>query len=428
MTENSHLGIEYFKDNQHYHKKEAERWVAELRKLGFGWLSLHQNSTIAIPEQFISLLLENDISPIIHFDLNQENIEPFREYDLLLRAYQSWGIQYISFFSSPNTHCFWKASTWSSNDVVEYFADIFISLAEIAANYGIHPILPPLVVAKEYWDTAFLRLFLESLLRRRTFWLFDRIILSAYTEIHDPSRPLDWGAGGPERWPSHKPFQQSANTQDHRGLYIFEWYNAIAQAILGKQLPIMLFEPPLSYSANIAPDALLERRLQVYRRFMSFQSKNSGKEENLSEGLSENILCFVYNKLSATSSDEKSPLDWFSADGFPAEIAEQAEEINRSFLHQIHNSTSQPIDHVLLLPMQDESALHQQLERLQPFLLQVQPLISFSIEEASQAKTVCIPEDCNSFYENEIKHLQDQGCRIQIISTSGTTFALRNLS
>ena len=64
------------------------------------------------------------------------------------------------------------------------------------------------------------------------------LALSAYAWTH--GRSLDWGAGGPERWPSARPYLTPAGSQDQRGFRIFDWYRAVTQATIGADLPMLL--------------------------------------------------------------------------------------------------------------------------------------------------------------------------------------------
>ena len=74
--------------------------------------------------------------------------------------------------------------------------------------------------------------------RRGQTHLLETLILSANAWVD--SRPLDWGAGGPERWPNARPYRTPVDHQDQRGFYIFDWYLAISQSVLGNPLPVIL--------------------------------------------------------------------------------------------------------------------------------------------------------------------------------------------
>jgi hypothetical protein len=78
------------------------------------------------------------------------------------------------------------------------------------------------------------------MLRRGSLQLLQSLALGAYAWVGE--HPLTWGAGGPERWPGTRPYITPPDQQDQRGFYIFDWYKAIAQAILGKSPDILLLK------------------------------------------------------------------------------------------------------------------------------------------------------------------------------------------
>jgi hypothetical protein len=80
---------------------------------------------------------------------------------------------------------------------------------------------------------------LVSIERRGCFAFLDHLVIGAYA--HPGDRPLDWGSGGPECWPAVKPYHTPAGSQDQRGFHIYDWYLAIARAVIGDARPLLLF-------------------------------------------------------------------------------------------------------------------------------------------------------------------------------------------
>ncbi|MGB4322568.1 MAG: hypothetical protein WBJ23_04445, partial [Anaerolineaceae bacterium] len=62
------LGFHYFQDFDHYRMSDLELWVPELASLKTSWLALKAPATVAIPEEFITRLIQAGIQPILHFD------------------------------------------------------------------------------------------------------------------------------------------------------------------------------------------------------------------------------------------------------------------------------------------------------------------------------------------------------------------------
>ncbi len=196
---NTRLGFHYFPDTSHYRENDLLAWIPELRSLGTSWLTLVSPIDRAIPELFIHGLLSAGIEPILQFPFNLSEPPYPGDISMLFEAYAKWGAHYIILFNRPNSRSAWSIANWTQEDLVERFLDRFLPLAEVAAKAGLNPVFPPLEPGGNYWDTAFLHTALQSLLRRKKHALIDHLTLSAFAWSNE--RSLNWGAGGPERWP-----------------------------------------------------------------------------------------------------------------------------------------------------------------------------------------------------------------------------------
>ncbi len=63
----SRIGFHYYPDTLHYRVGDLETWLPELQGMGAGWLTLLAPMERAIPETFISGLMNGGIQPILHF-------------------------------------------------------------------------------------------------------------------------------------------------------------------------------------------------------------------------------------------------------------------------------------------------------------------------------------------------------------------------
>jgi hypothetical protein len=232
------LGFHYFPDTYHYRQSDLTVWLPVLQALGASWLTLVAPANRAIPEFFLSGLLSNGIEPILHHHLSLDT--PPSPHDLmpLFQAYARWGVRYVALFDRPNRRAAWSQSAWAQQHLVERFLDIYLPLAETAQQAGIIPVFPPLEPGGDFWDTAFIRLAAQSLRRRKYDQLPNPWVLSCYAWASN--RPLDWGAGGPDRWPGAHPYGNPTGEQDHCAFRIYEWYLALAQAELQKPCTIIL--------------------------------------------------------------------------------------------------------------------------------------------------------------------------------------------
>lgn len=244
------IGFYYYPDCAHFRRIDLETWLPELKRMGAAWLALVAPSTRAIPEDFISGLIAGGIQPVLHFRFTCGNCgdevvdgcatppPPADTLRLLLGSYARWGVKYAVFFDRPNCRSAWPSTDWLQGDLVERFLDRFLPPAEMALEAGLTPVFPPLAPGGDYWDLSFLRSALRGLRRRGSAGLLESLVLSAEAWVGEHA--LDWGAGGPERWPGARAYYTPPGAQDAAGFRIFDWYLAAAREELGHALPVIL--------------------------------------------------------------------------------------------------------------------------------------------------------------------------------------------
>ncbi len=245
---NHRLGFHYWPDTLHYRQEDLETWLPRLTSLGAAWTTLLAPSGRAIPESFVSGLLAAGVRPVLHFaHLTPGAPPPLDDLRPLLSSYARWGVREVAFYERPNLRAAWRPGGWCASDLVERFVDGFLPLAGLAQAEGLAVVFPPLEPGGDYWDLAFLHTALQALQRRAGPALLERLALGAYALAG--GRPLNWGAGGPARWPGRRPYQaanpkpeaqEAPGEQDQRGFHIFDWYLAVAEAALGCRLPVLL--------------------------------------------------------------------------------------------------------------------------------------------------------------------------------------------
>ena len=240
MSRKKRIGFHYIPDTKHYRNNDLDHWLPKLCAMEASWLILSSPMDRAIPEDFIKRLLASQIEPVLQFSFTPSMIPELGDIKLLLEIYAKWGVSYISLFDKPNLRSFWEAANWSKGDLVERFLDIFLPLAELTLDCDLIPIFPPLEPGGDYWDTVFLKTALQGIKRRGHTKLLKNIVIGAFSRTN--GHPLNWGIGGPERWPDMVPYSSSQKTEDHRGFRIYDWYQAIIQSCLIKPRPIFLFE------------------------------------------------------------------------------------------------------------------------------------------------------------------------------------------
>jgi len=314
------IGFHYFPDALHYRESDLATWLPELQAMRAAWLVLSAPAGRAIPETFIQGLVQAGIQPVVHFPFTLHQAHDSDDLRLLFRSYARWGVQYAILFDRPNLRVAWPGDDWAQADLVERFLDHYLPLAEAAQMEGLQAVFPPLEPGGDFWDLAFLRLALRGLarrcqLRRKGAFPAQLPVLSAYANA--ANRPLSWGAGGPNRWPEPLPYRPASASEDQRGFHIFDWYNALAQAETGQNLPLILLRAGSALGDHTDPRFPAVDAYEHARRSLQIASRMLG-EENPLEGLAplpEAVLAGCFWLLSASKGSAAASQAWISTEG-----------------------------------------------------------------------------------------------------------------
>lgn len=421
------MGFHYFPDTDHYTRKDLDTWLPVLNQLQAGWLVLLANGTRAIPEQFVTGLVNAGIKPIIHIQLPLPNSPAGEELKTLFSAYARWGVKHIMLFDKPNRMQSWSSSGWVQQDLVERFIDRFLPLALAVAQAGMIPIFPPLEPVGSYWDLSFLKQSLQSMQRRGYHALIDHLGIAsyAYTFNHD----LDYGAGGPGKWPNALPYGKPADSQDQQGFRNYEWLQSAAISAIGKELPLFMLgagvkEPGSAYSPELHAGVCLNI-IELL------------KKDSLDNRIPDTVQSCNFYLLSADPSASDHAHAWYKADGGvlpivnllsnpgllnytqPGDLGSTNDEfgiLNKSI-------ASHPIAHYLLLPLYDWGVADYHLEVTRPFVQKHHPTIGFSIQEASLAIKVTVIGGEQTFPEEMLSQLRASGSIVERITGDGTSIA-----
>jgi hypothetical protein len=339
------LGFYYYPDTYHYREQDLMAWLPELKRMGAGWLILRAPLGRAIPEQFITGLLTAGIQAVPHFPLPLPGLPAKQqaELSLLFETYARWGVHYAMLYDRPNQRHHWSPASWARGQLVERFLDQFLPSGEAAVQAGLTPIFPPLEPGGDYWDTSFLKSALQGVERRASSQLSGRLALGAYAEIG--THPLDWGVGGPERWPLAHPYASNHNGaasggQDQRGFRVFDWYLALSQAVFGEARPILLIAIP---AAGRKPEAHSSTSQPLH---WDMQTPNVLEIANLMSGettgpalVPDLVLACNFWLLAADAKDAAQVQAWFPANRPPARCAQALQEwMNSRPIHKVGTS------------------------------------------------------------------------------------------
>ncbi len=434
MTYQNRIGYHYFPDTLHFRELDLQTWLPHLKALGASWLVLQADDRIAVPEPFLHGLVEAGIQPVLRMNLPLDAPLDAASLELLFNAYARWGVRYIVLFDRPNSRASWPASGWTQQGLVDRFLDRLLPPAMQALQAGLLPVFPPLEPGGNFWDTAFLRLALESLERRKQNQFLDHLTLSAYAWTHN--KPLDWGSGGPERWPETRPYFTPAESQDQRGFRINEWYQAICQAVLQKAAPVILFQAGLPGLPSTKIDAV-ETTLYTEIANLCVGTITAEDEQNsaLLEPIADSVIACNFWLLCAASGSPDQNHALFAADGTPRpagvvlrEWVQKNNYVTRS-TNVNENSfptgklSAHPLRHYLLLPDYPEGLSDWDWNVIRGFVKKHQPTVGFNMAEAALAEQVTLIGGDQIFQEDDLDQLRRAGCRVEWIRGDGMSIA-----
>lgn len=422
------IGFHYFPDTDHYSQNDLSTWLPILKTLNAHWLVLNADTSRAIPEQFITGLVADGILPILHLQMELPNSPTAADVKALFTAYARWGVRYLILFDRPNQRENWSPAGWTQPDLVERFVDRFLPLAVSAAQFGMMPILPPPEPGGDYWDIAFLKQSLQSIIRRGYAKLIDQLGLSSYvfTYGHD----LDYGSGGPERWPKSLPYGKSGESENQKGFRNFEWLQSTAFSVCGKELPMFLLGAGIKEPGrNLSPEMHMGLNLNIIEKL------NSSTE---SEAIPSYVQSCNFFVLSTAANSPLAQHAWFRTEEDYLPIVDflipssptpstslpwKNSKSTSAEYSSLPTSASHPIAHYLLLPLYEWGVADFHLEVIRPFLQKYHPTIGFSIEEAALASKVTILGGEQSFPEDKLTALRTAGCIVDRIYGDGMSIA-----
>jgi hypothetical protein len=425
LTTYRRIGFHYYPDCLHFRESDLVSWLPELQALDTSWMVLKAPRDRAIPEYFIQGLRQADIQPIVHFAVPVSDAPTLNDLHILADSYAHWGIEHVIMFDCPNNHLGWSEATWAQEDLVERFLDRFIPLAQVLLQSGIKPVFPPLQRGGSYWDTAFLRNSLVSLCRRKQEQLANDLLLACYGSANE--HLLNWGAGGPERWPGARPYHTAPGEEDQRSFRAYEWYQAISRSVLQKDLPVILLglgTIPEPFTAKI--DAIPHAQVNLSMvQLMSGVVPQASENDLPINSVDDTILCGNFWLLTTAAGSPYQGQAWYSPSTKELPVVAVVKNWLASHSPSIHARKSglPSIKHYLLLPTYDWGVADWHLDIIRPYIKKHQPTIGFSINEAYQAQYVTVLNQGEYFSNEQLNALRSAGCQVEQIEGDGTSIA-----
>jgi len=428
-SKRSRIGFHYFPDTMHYREADLQTWLPELAAMAVGWLILKSEQNRAIPEPFVHELIRAGIEPLVQFDLSLVDPVNLTEIQLILENYARWGIKGVFFFNHPNDRAAWSTSTWAQQNLVDHFLDRYLPLAKIVDSNGMNAIFPTLQTPGSFWDTAFLKAALEGISRRRFDSLLENLVLSCYgcTNNH----PLNWGAGGPQRWTGSRPYFTPVDSEDQNGFRLYEWYQSAAQSVLHRDLPIVMLQAGACSQPSTVTQSGSACQHDTLKSVAQLLIGDPVLDQDGSPILPipATVLCGNFWLLAAENASPHAQQAWYKVDGSTTAIVETIKTLAalpRFTDKQIGISSADPahpIQHYLLLPSFDWGVADWYLDTAKPFIRKYRPTVGFSIEEAALAREVTVLDNSSTFPEEILDQLRLSGSLVRRISSIGIEIA-----
>jgi hypothetical protein len=400
-TDLSRLGYHYFADEAHYTQRDLNAWLPILKGLEAHWVILRGSLKRSIPESFVRALIDHSILPIIHIpakvgDPKESEIFP------LLQTYSKWGIKHVVIGDKPNMKESWAAEDWSKSGIVERFVDIQLPILKAQYHVGLHPILPPLQPGGDYWDTTFLMNLLHALRRRADEAVLASLRLSVYAWTY--GHPLDWGKGGPVSWPDTRPYLTPIGAEDQKGIRITDWYQAIAEKALGKQLPMIVIAGgpgPIFSDFGLSEVPTHTVTLDILRSLIAKEIPTY-------------VENFAFYILSSNAKQEAQELAWYRNPRSPNPVAEAVKGFLQTSINRPDIPTDSGIksftDYFLLAP--DLSTEGVKFNDVLKQAGEQKAAIGFAMDEACKAQNVFLIGFTPSASVFIKQRLQQAGCNV----------------
>jgi hypothetical protein len=436
---NTRLGFHYYPDLLHFREGDLSTWLPEIKSIGASWLTMLAPGDRAIPESFLTELIASGIEPILHFNLPLATQPKVEELGFLFETYAKWGVHYIVLYDRPNRRNSWPPSLWTQSELVERFLDRFLPLGETVLRSGMVPVFPPLMPGGDYWDTSFLRDAIQAIDRRGHFRVLENLVIGAYAIAGD--RPLTWGSGGPERWPKARPYYESPDCQDQRGLFIHEWYAAIGRAVIGETPPQILFglssrsTHSKDLSSQVDPNVRRTLAMAQALAVLPLEKGQNAPSHAMAESLDPMPSYVLAGNFWLLTADPKSlhvAHAWFQG-GKPADRRAEALQLWRSGFSlspagsdrkSVQPSVdAHPIQHYLLLPAFEWGISDWHINAARPFIRKYRPTIGFSFEEARLAVRVTVLGSPEHIPDSNLDALRSAGCMVERIDGDGMSIA-----
>ncbi len=435
------LGFHYYKDAGHFDDPSLDYWLPKLQAAGTSWLVIYAPDNSEIPENFIIRLREVRIEPIIVLNYAISEPPSPQIFQQRMAYYHSIGIHMVQFFNRPNMRSSWSAEDWVKPGLVTRFIRKFADYATICVREKVIPLFPLLEPGGDYWDLAFLRSSIKQIRKEFSESLLSNMVFSASACLN--KNLLSWNEAGPSGYPPAAPYAEGV--VDHRGFYLFQWYEEILSKEIGKNVPLLLMDAGLWDAKAGIFDVVTRESKQQYLNILNLLQdvtlRSSGKIPSYV------LSCCVYKLPTTESLSAAVPSGSEAADGLYAFRAKNPEDdisfpekVNRFFRKLSISNLLQMIKKVgtniatnvqyagryvfqggslkeyFLLPEVSSLFTEDQMNTIRQYIKIHKCTSGNDLNEALASKNVIMIDDQALYPAYMLRQLQDRGCDVHTVS------------
>lgn len=295
------LGFHYYKDAGHFDDPSLDYWLPKLQAAGTSWLVIYAPESGEIPENFIMRLRDARIEPVVVLNYSISEPPSMPIFQQRMAYFHSIGIHMVQFFNRPNMKSSWSAEEWIKPGLVTRFVRKFADYAIVCVREKVIPLFPLLEPGGDYWDLAFLRSSIKQIKKEYSESLLSNLVFSASACLN--RHPMTWNEAGPSGIPASAPYSEAQ--VDHRGFYLYSWYEDILRKEVGKNVPLLLMNAGLWDPASGIFDVVTRESKQQYLNILNLLQEVTLKGE--SKVPSYILSCCVYKLPSAESLSASVP-------------------------------------------------------------------------------------------------------------------------
>ena len=435
------LGFHYYKDAGHFDDPSLDYWLPKLQAAGTSWLIVYAPENGEIPENFIIRLREVRIEPIVVLNYAISSPPTMQIFQQRMAYYHSIGIHMVQFFNRPNMRSSWNAEEWIKPGIVTRFVRRFADYASVCIRERVIPLFPLLEPGGDYWDLAFLRSSIKQIRKEFSETLLANLVFSASAGLN--KHPLSWNEAGPAGYPPAAPY--SEGMVDHRGFYLFQWYEEILRKEIGKNVPLLLMNAGMwDASAGIFDVVTKDSRqqfLNILNLLQDMTVKNEGKIPSYV------LSCCMYKLPSTESLSASVPVEPDGSDilfGMNTKTVSEKVSVSEKIKNILHKlSLSELISLIkkvgtniatklqcagryvfqggslkeyFLLPEVSSLFTEEQMNTIRQYIKIHKCASGNDLNEALASKNVIMIDDQALYPAYMLRQLQDRGCAVHTVS------------